>query len=98
MTDLVVQNIEWLGHTRMILKADDVASLALVDASLKMTRLNIAHVEQISTEYPPEYDSQSNGGIGCAHPASPIPNILVVIGSLHPGRHTGPPSGSAMVD
>ena len=67
VTNFIVQNIEWLGHKRMIPKADNEASLhVLVDATSKMIRLKITHVDQISAEYPPECDSQSNGGIETA--------------------------------
>ena len=55
VTSLVVQNIDWLGHTRMILNADNEVSLkALVETSQKTIRLKVTHVEQILAEYPPE--------------------------------------------
>ena len=64
VTSLVVKNVEWLGYTRLILKCDNEPSLkALVEQSLEEIRIKVKGVTQISTEHPPRYDSQSNGGI-----------------------------------
>jgi hypothetical protein len=64
VADMVLQDIEWLGHKRLILKADrEPAIQALVKAALTMTKVDCSHVEQASAETPPTYDSQANGGI-----------------------------------
>ena len=64
VADMVIQDFEWLGHTRLILKADrEPAIQALVKAALTMIKVDCSHVEQASAETPPTYDSQANGGI-----------------------------------
>ena len=64
VASLVVKNVEWLGHTRLILKADNEPALRiLVEQSLEEIRIKVRGVAQISTEHPPRYDSQSNGGV-----------------------------------
>ena len=64
VTQLAVDDIRWLGHTRLIIKADNERSLQrLVREALKT--LNVTAEEdgltQSSQEMPPKYDSQSNG-------------------------------------
>ena len=60
---LVVADIEWMGHTKLIVKADNEPALkALVVQSLEEIRLKCVDIESISAENPPTYDSQSNGG------------------------------------
>ena len=64
VADMVLQDVGWLGHTRLILKADrEPAVQALVKAALGMVKVDCKHVEQVSAETPPTYDSQANGGI-----------------------------------
>ena len=64
VASLVVQAVEWLGHTRLILKADNEPALhTLVEQSLEEIRIKVRGVIQIYTEHPPKYDSQSNGGV-----------------------------------
>ena len=61
---VVTKNVEWLGHTRLILKCDNEPSLkALVEQSLEEIRIKVKGITQISVEHPPRYESQSNGGI-----------------------------------
>ena len=64
VTDMIIRDVEWLGHTRLILKADDEPALqALVKAALQMIKIDCKHVGQVSAEAPPTYDSQADGGI-----------------------------------
>ena len=64
VANLVVQAVEWLGHTRLILKADNEPSLCtMIEQSLEEIRIKVRGVAQISVEHPPRYDSQSNGGV-----------------------------------
>ena len=64
VADMVLRDVEWLGHTRLILKADrEPAIQALVKAAFEMVKIECKHVEQASAETPPTYDSQANGGI-----------------------------------
>ena len=61
---MIIRDVEWLGHTRLILKADNEPALqALVKAAVQMIKIDCKHVEQVSVEAPPTYDSQANGGI-----------------------------------
>ncbi len=63
VAELVVRAVEWLGHTKLIVKADNEPALkTLVTQSLEEVRLKRVNVDSISTENPPKYDSQSNGG------------------------------------
>ena len=63
VVDLVVNIIEWLGHSRLILKSDNEPAVkALVRASLEMAKVEVKAIEQITSESPPAYDSQANGG------------------------------------
>ncbi len=62
VANLVADAVAWLGHTKLILKADNEASLqALVVRALEVIRVKCEKVESASKEQPPEYDSQSNG-------------------------------------
>ena len=64
VTSLVVKNVEWLGHTKLIIKVDNEPALvALIKRSLEDIRLTVSNVAQVTLEHPPTYDSQSNGGI-----------------------------------
>ena len=58
----IAKFIEWLGHTKVILKADgEPAIKALVRDALKILRVSTADLQQASEEHSPEYDSKSNG-------------------------------------
>ena len=60
---LVVSDVVWLGHTRLILKSDnESAILALRRRVARLLKL-AEHMENVQEESPPAYDSQSNGGI-----------------------------------
>ena len=60
---LIVADIEWLGHTRVILKSDNEPSiLALRRRVARMLKMNESFVN-VQEENPVAYDSQSNGGI-----------------------------------
>ena len=64
VANLVVQAVEWLGHTRLILKTDNEPALhILVEQSLEEIRIKVRGVAQVSIEHSPRYDSQSNGGV-----------------------------------
>ena len=57
----VVEDIMWLGHTRVILKSDnEPALLALVKESLRVLRVELDGVSQETSE---EYESKSNGAV-----------------------------------
>ncbi len=61
---LVVEIIEWLGHTRLILKADNEPALqSLVKRALEAARVQCKDLEQLTKEEPAKYESKSNGGI-----------------------------------
>ena len=60
---LITAAITWMGHTRLIMKADNERSLqSLVTASLRAMRVEVQDLEQAGREAPTEYNSQSNGG------------------------------------
>ena len=63
VVDLVVNIIEWLGHSRLILKADNEPAIqALIRQALEMIKVEVKEVDQVTSESPPAYDSQANGG------------------------------------
>ena len=60
---MVMADIAWLGHSRLIVKVDDEAALqALVKQSFEILRVKCEAVESAFQEQPPTYDSQANGG------------------------------------
>ncbi len=64
VADTVVQDVAWLGHTKVIVKADSEPSLqALIKRVLEVARVECPEIQNLSKEAPPTYDSQANGGI-----------------------------------
>ncbi len=60
---LIVDDIEWLGHTRVILKTDQERSLvALLTKVMATMRYTIDDLEGVTKEHSAKYDSQANGG------------------------------------
>ncbi len=63
VADLVAQAVAWLGHTRIIVKADgEPAIQALVKRVLELVKVECKDLDQAAKEDPAAYDSQSNGG------------------------------------
>ena len=61
---LVVADIAWLGHTKLILKSDiEPALQTFVGQAIERARVQCRGLASISQEHPPAYDSQSNGGV-----------------------------------
>ena len=62
VTELVTADLAWLGHTALVLKADNEASLqAVVRATIRRATATCTELEKISKEEPAKYESQSNG-------------------------------------
>jgi hypothetical protein len=64
VVQLAVNDIKWLGHTRVIVKADNEPAIQqLTREALKMMRMSAEEdgVTQLSQESPPAYDSRGNG-------------------------------------
>ncbi len=60
VANLMVKDIDWLGYSKVIIKHDrEPALTALVS---QITRILRTRGVDTSTENPPKYDSQSNGG------------------------------------
>ncbi len=60
---LIVDDVAWLGHTRVILKSDQERSLvALVTKAMTTMRYTIDKLEAVTKEHSAKYDSQANGG------------------------------------
>ncbi len=58
---LIADIIEWLGHTRIILKADNEPALqSLVKRVMEVARVQCKDLAQLSKEEPAKYESQSN--------------------------------------
>ena len=62
--DCLVRDIEWMGHTRIMLRSDNErAIVSLLKESLRALRVDVDHIEQTAEEHPPEYDPQANGAV-----------------------------------
>ena len=63
VVDRILQDLEWLGHTRLILKADNEPSIqALARRSIELAKIELKDLDQVSKEDPVAYDSMTNGG------------------------------------
>ena len=63
VVNLAVEDIGWLGHTRVILKSDQERSLvALVTRALEVLKFKVDKLESVSIEHIPTCDSQASGG------------------------------------
>ena len=61
----LVRDIQWLGHTRVILKSDnEKAILKLLTEVLK--DLRVSSLEQATQQHPAAYDPNSNGATEAA--------------------------------
>ncbi len=61
--DFVLGCLQWLGHTRIILKSDNEPAVeAVVKRVVELAKIEIKDLDQVSKEDPASYDSQSNGG------------------------------------
>ena len=58
----LVEDIKLLGYTKVILKSDnEKAIVKLLQESLRRVKTEV--MDQVASEHPPSYDSQSNGSI-----------------------------------
>ena len=63
VVEKILQNLEWLGHTRIIVKADNEPSIqALARRAIELAKVEIKDLDQVSKEDPVAYDSMTNGG------------------------------------
>ena len=60
---LAVADIEWLGHTRIIVKTDNERAIVALKHRVAKTLKEWKAMENVQTESPAAYESQSNGGI-----------------------------------
>ena len=61
--NLAVEDLKWLGHTRVILKSDNERSIGALRARVARIMKVQEHVVNVQEEAPNTYDSQSNGGV-----------------------------------
>ena len=60
---LVASDMAWLGHAKMIIKADNESALqAMVNQVVDLVKTRVEGITNITKEYPAKYESQSNGG------------------------------------
>ena len=58
----LVEDIKWLGYTKLILRSDNEAAIvSLLAAALR--KLKTEGIAQVAREKPPDYDSKANGSI-----------------------------------
>jgi len=61
VANVIIKDLEWLGHTAMILKADNERALqALVTRVVRIATAKCQTLDQVAKEHPARYDSQSN--------------------------------------
>ena len=61
--DFILGDLEWLGHTRIIMKSDNEPAVqALVGRVVELAKIECKNFTQLSKEQSAAYDSQSNGG------------------------------------
>ena len=59
----ILQDLEWLGHTRLIIKADNEPAIqALARRAVDLAKVELKDMEQVGKEDPVAYDSMTNGG------------------------------------
>ena len=59
----ILHDLEWLGHTRIIIKADNEPAIqALAKRAIDVAKIELKDMEQVSKEDPVAYDSMTNGG------------------------------------
>ena len=62
VADMILSDVEWLGHSRIILKSDgEPAIKALVKRVIELAKVEVKSLDQISSETSAAHDSQSNG-------------------------------------
>ena len=60
---LIVADLDWMGHTKLIVKADNERAIkAVKERVIKIIRERSPGVANVQEESPPAYDSQANGG------------------------------------
>ena len=60
---MILRDLEWLGHTRVIIKADNEPAIqTLAQRVTELAKVEIKDMAQVSREDPAAYDSMSNGG------------------------------------
>ena len=60
---MILRDLEWPGHTRVIVKADgEPAIQALARRAIELAKCELKDLAQVSKEDPAAYDSMSNGG------------------------------------
>ena len=60
---LVAADVEWLGHTRVIIKTDNERAIVSLKQRVARMLRELKGLVNVQTESPVEYDSQSNGAI-----------------------------------
>ena len=65
--DVLVEDIKWLGFTRVILKSDnEPAIVKLLSDTLRELRYQVENLEQAAEEHPNTYDSSGNADVEAA--------------------------------
>jgi hypothetical protein len=58
VVDRILQNLEWMGHTRIIIKADNEPAIqALARRAVELAKIELKDLEQVGKEDPVAYDS-----------------------------------------
>ena len=63
VVDMMLHDLEWLGHTRVIIKADNEPAIqALARRAIELAKIELKDMDQVGKEDPVAYDSMTNGG------------------------------------
>ena len=63
VVEKILQDLEWLGHTKVIIKADNEPAIqALARRAIELAKVELKDMEQVRKEDPVAYDSMTNGG------------------------------------
>ena len=63
VVDKILQDLGWMGHTRIIVKADNEPSIqALARRAIELAKIELKDLEQVSKEDPVSYDSMTDEG------------------------------------
>ena len=57
---MILQDLEWMGHTRLIIKADNEPAIqALARRAIELAKVELKDLDQVSKEDPVAYDSMT---------------------------------------
>ena len=63
VVDMILQDLEWMGHTRIIVKSDNEPAIqVLARRAIELAKIELKDMDQVAKEDSIAYDSMTNGG------------------------------------